>query len=383
MKSVEKLDFLNGLKTLSCILVFNLHFINIFYCGIYSLNPMDFRTSSAEWVIGATPLNLLVNGKVGARMFMLLAGFFAAYRFVITGDRKSLTEGVFKKYFRLVLPILTANLLVLFMLYLGLFHNNDAAKVIGSQVFSGNYYQFAPSFLSAVKESLWSVFTSTSPMSYNAPTWFIFYEFWGTILVAAILSLAGSSKARYAVYLVAAVLLVRTDFLTFICGLVVCDLTYREPVFLKHISGSRLLMAFCLLVGVFLCTFPPIGNHLEGTIYQMFPQKTMLYYAAGSAMILYALLHLKGLQKVLEWKPFTAFSKYSYCFYLLHFPILCTFACGVFLALNDVVQYPLLVIGIYILSFVLTLLAAYVLHTFVERPGLKMADRISKKITVS
>ena len=144
-----------------------------------------------------------------------------------------------------------------------------------------------------------------------------------------------------------------------------------------------MLMTICLLAGVFLCTFPPIGTHLEGTIYQMFPQKTMLYYAVGSAMILYALLHLKGLQKVLEWKPFTAFSKYSYCFYLLHFPILCTFACGVFLALNDAVRYPLLVIGIYILSFVLTLLVAYVLHTYVERPGLKMADRLSKKITVS
>ena len=33
MKQVEKLDYIDGLKVLSCLMIFNFHFINAFYCG--------------------------------------------------------------------------------------------------------------------------------------------------------------------------------------------------------------------------------------------------------------------------------------------------------------------------------------------------------------
>ena len=44
MKQVEKLDYLDGLKVLSCLMIFNFHFINFFYTGAYSLLPEQFHT---------------------------------------------------------------------------------------------------------------------------------------------------------------------------------------------------------------------------------------------------------------------------------------------------------------------------------------------------
>ena len=220
MKQVEKLDYIDGLKVLSCLMIFNFHFINAFYCGFYSLNPADFHTEHLEWIIGSTPLNLIMGGKFGVRMFMTISGFFVGYRFFLTGDKHSLGSGAVKKYFRLVFPILTANIAIFALMKLGLFRNAEASALAGTSVFFGNYNQFAPSLFGAVKEAVWGCF-ATGANQYNGPLWFIYYEFFGTLLVAAILSLVGKSKVRYVAYAIAAILSIRTDFLPFILGCVV------------------------------------------------------------------------------------------------------------------------------------------------------------------
>ena len=212
---VEKLECLEGVKVIACWLVFNFHFTNLFYPGLYSLLPEHFVTTSLEYIIGSTPLNLFVfGGKFGVKVFMLLSGFFVGYRFFITGDKKSLKSGALKKYFRLVFPILVVNILIFFAMFLGLYANKEAAISLGAgaELFMSNYNTFAPNLFMAIKEAIWGCFAA-GVNQYNGPLWFIYYEFFGTLLMAAILALVGESKARYMIYALASLLLLRTDFL--------------------------------------------------------------------------------------------------------------------------------------------------------------------------
>jgi len=375
MKQAVKLDYLDGLKVLSCLMIFNFHFINFFYPGAYSLLPEQFHTQSLEYVFGSTPLNILAGGKFGVRIFMTLSGFFVGYRFFLTGDRKSLKSGVVKKYFRLILPIVTANILIYILMSLGAYQNHNASILAGSEVFVGNYNNFVPGFFGAMKEAFWGCFV-TGENQYNGPLWFIYYEFFGTLLIAAILSLLGESRARYIAYAVAAVICIRSDFLPFILGTVVCDLTYQTPVWLEKLSEQKWLMALVLLGGLFLGSFPPIGERMEGTIYQFFPLKIILFYNVGASMVTYGLLHLKGPAKILSLKPFTWFNQYTYGFYLLHFPVLCTFSCSLYLALQDKMNYHVLAGLNLILSFLLTTILSYLMHVSVEKWGIRLAGRI-------
>ena len=379
MKQAQKLDFVDGLKVLSCLMIFNFHFINFFYCGFYSLLPEDFHTQVVEMFVGSSPLNLIMGGKFGVRIFMTISGFFVGYRFFITGDKSSLSSGVVKKYFRLVFPIITANIAIYAMMKLGLFLNDDASAIIGSHVFVGNYNQFEPSLFAAVWEAVWGCF-ATGANHYNGPLWFIYYEFFGTILVAAILSLLGDSKARYAAYIIGCVLTIRSDFLPFILGAVVCDLTYRPPMWLKKLSEKKWLMWLLLLFGVFLGSYPPIGERLEGTIYAYIPAKVILFYIIGASCVLYAVLHLKASHKVLGSRVVTWLNTYSYGFYLTHFLVLCTFSCGFYLALYKHMNYHLLAVLNYILSFGLTVFISFLIQKFVEIPGMKLANGIAKKL---
>ncbi len=378
MKQVQKLDYIDGLKVLSCLMIFNFHFINFYYCGFYSLLPADFHTTYLEAFIGSTPLNLIMGGKFGVRIFMTISGFFVGYRFFVTGDKSSLSSGVVKKYFRLVFPIITANIAIYSLMKLGLFMNAEASLVAGSQVFVGNYNQFQPSLLAAIWEAIWGCF-ATGANQYNGPLWFIYYEFFGTILVAGILSLLGNSKARYFAYIIGCVLAIRSDFLPFILGAVVCDLTYRPPMWIEKLSKQKWLMWLLLLFGVFLGSYPPIGERLQGTIYQYIPAKVILFYIVGASCVLYALLHLEAPRKVLGSKVIIWLNTYSYGFYLVHFFVLCTFSCGFYLALHERMNYHLLAAINYLLSFGLTVLISFLIHKFVEKPGMKLANGIAAK----
>lgn len=383
--TVEKLDFIDGLKVLSCMMIFNFHFINAFYSGFYSLRPGEYHLPTLEYTVGSTPLNIIMGGKFGVRMFMTISGFFVGYRFFLTGDKRSLTSGVIKKYLRLVFPILTANIAIYVLMKAGLFANAQASALAGTSLYFGNYNQFEPSLPAALYEAVWGCF-ATGLNKYNGPLWFIYYEFFGTILVAAILSLLGNSNARYIAYAVAAVLGIRTDFLPFILGAVVCDLNYRPPVWLQKLEkwkGFTPLMYLLLLFGLFLGSFPPMGERLEGTIYEHIPVKVIEYYILGSSCVLYAVLHLKPCKKILSYKWLTWLNSCSYGFYLTHFFILCTFSCRFYLTLQPYVNYHFIAVLNYLLTLALTILVSTLIKKYVETPGIRLsavaASRLAEK----
>ena len=376
MKQAEKLDYLDALKVLSCLMIFNFHFINFFYPGEYSLLPEHFHTVSLEYWFGSTPLNILAGGKYGVRIFMTLSGFFVGYRFFLTGEKHSLKSGVIKKYFRLILPIVTVNILIFILMSLGAYQNHQASLLAGSDIFVGNYNTFSPNFLAALKEAFWGCFV-TGENQYNGPLGFIYYEFFGTLLIAAILSLLGESRARYIVYAVCALIFIRSDFLPFVLGTVVCDLTYQPLKWFEKIFAKKWINWILLIAALFLGSFPPIGERMEGTIYAFFPLKIILFYNIGASMLIFALLHLKGPAKILSSKVFTWYTPFTYGFYLVHFTILCTFSCKLFLLLESRMSYHVLAILNYVLTLVLTTVISWLLHKFVEKPGIKLAAKVS------
>lgn len=375
MRETKKLDFLDGLKVFSCLLVFEFHFFTFFYPGIYCLMPEYYHVPAVEHLLGTTPLNLIFNGKYTVRIFMALSGFFVGYRYFITGNKDSLKSGIVKKYFRLILPIVFTNIMIYILMKLSLYQNCEASVLANSEIFYGGYNSFAPNLGDALKEALFGCFINGANQ-YNGPLWFIFYEFFGTIMISVIVLLVGDKKWRYVVYAVAALIFVRSDFLSMILGMVVCDLTYREPKWLSKFSSNRWLVGLLLAGCLFLCSFPAVGERYEGTIYQYFPIKVMFYYNVAAPLIIYAILHLKTIPKVLAVKPLTRLSKYTYCFYLIHFPIICTVSCGLFIACYDKMNYHLLVLLDAVLTFIITVLLSMTMYKFIELPGIKMANKV-------
>lgn len=383
MQKVERLDYLNGLKVLAFILVFHVHFFNAFYPGLYSLDPAVFHTSNQiEFLVGATPLNIITAGKFSVKLFMIISGFLAARRFFLTGEEKALSEGAFKKYFRLVLPIVVVNLLVVIAMYAGLYRNDEMALLADSVDLFGNYNQFAPSVFAALKEALFGCFL-TGANAYNGPLWFLEYEFLGTLMVAAILALVGKKKARFVVYGAVCVIFIRSDFLAVFMGLILAEVFYHDYQWVEKLKSMKWLMWLLLAGCLLIATYPPIGdfgNRLEGTIYARIPAKVMIYYILAGTGVFFAVSALEPVKKFLSAKIFGGLSKISYCFYLLHFPIICTVTATVFLSLREKMNYHMLAVLCYFITVATAIPLSCLLHHFVEKPGMKLAEKLAEKL---
>ena len=274
------------------------------------------------------------------------------------------------------------NLLIVLAMYAGLYHNDEAAALGNSVDLFGNYNQFPPSVWEALKEAFFGCFL-TGANAYNGPLWFIQIEFLGTLMVASILALTGKKKARFVVYAVMCMVFIRTDFLAIFMGMILAELLYHDYKWVEKLRSRKVLMWILLIGCLLVATYPPIGdygNRLGGTIYSLLPAKVLLYYIVAGTGYLFAVSALKPVQKFLSIRLFAWLNKISYCFYLVHFPILCTVTSMLFIRLSGKLNYHLIALVCYIVTFALAILVSCVLHRFVEKPGIRLAEKLTKKL---
>ncbi|MBO5292303.1 MAG: acyltransferase [Lachnospiraceae bacterium] len=408
----ERLGFIDGMKAIAAILVFNIHFLNAYYCGVYTLDPAHFHTKmGVEWWIGATPLNLIYAGKVGARLFLTVSAFLMVWSYerqqrgkTDFGQKQRLAEkGLLltplKKYVRLVMPIVVVNLLVCMLMELGCYQNDKAASLAGSQEFFGVYNQFQPKVWEALSEGTFGCFLFGTNR-YNGPLWFIQYEFLGCTLIAGLLFLGRRKKPVYrmAAFLILSVLFVRTDYLCMLLAAAAAELCvygsgrYEDAEAVQNAAGRRrsrvgaadrlwngllmvvdkvtangLCMWICFLGSLFLLTYPSLGR-TEGTMYEWLPPKVLFYYNVALPGLLFAVWHLKPVQRVLDRKLFRKFNRFSYSFYLVHFPVLCTVSSAFFVSMYGKCSYHVLTAMTYFLTFLTSLFLAWILEKCVDRP---------------
>lgn len=392
MRDKNRVGYLDGLKAIATFVVFNIHFLNAYYCGIYTLDARQFHTKSGvEWWIGATPLNLVYAGKVGARLFLAISAFLLVYHFYQKKNRKKLLVSSLKKYVRLAPPILLVNLAVCAWMRMGAYYNARIAALVGSQEHFGVYNQFEPSVWEAVKEALFGCFL-TGSNRYNGPIWFIQYEFLGCLGLAMVTLLIAERRigTRMAVYILLSILLIRTDYLAMVLAAALADLVVWErgqkencqSVFYRclHFVTDRAWMLWLLLLAsLYFLTYPSYGL-VQGTIYEAFPPKVLFYYNVAIPVLLFCVIYSVPVQRMLDKKVLSRFTSISYFFYLIHFPMIATLSAAFFYAMYERMNYHILAALTYVLSFTASVLLAWMLTKWVDRPVQRLADRVEEKL---
>ncbi len=386
----ERLLYLDGMKALALFFVFNTHFLNAFYSGIYTLNPKDFKTSSGvEWIIGATPLNLVYAGKLGARIFLGISAFLVVWNYFNSYKISSpfqFVKSVCKRYLRLLPAIAVVNVLVWAGMMLGLYQNKEAAQLIGTQEFYGVYNQFSPSVVDALKEAIYGCFILGSN-DYNGPLWFIQYEFLGCMLLGLILMVFGKYKLRYLCYGIGIVVFIRSDYLVMIlCALAADVMVHYEDLIEGILATSlipvlrvsvRSLLWLLVIPAFYFATFPSYGTNLENSIYAFLPAKVLFYYNIVIPCILVLIAYLKPLRKVMEWKGFAKLNRISYCFYLIHFPVLCMFSSWFYLNGYQNVNYHILTLLNYVATISIVMILSFFLTKVIDQPAVRLAGFVT------
>jgi len=377
---LKKLEYIDGLKGIGAFMVYLCHFVYAFYYAAYSLLPEHAHTRAAiEVALGKTPLNIFYNGNAMVCLFLVLSGFVLCLSYFKTRERSRLADGAKKRYFRLMPVILAVNILIFLLMCLGLYKNAEVAVFTKSTAWFQDFNQFEPNFLKMLYESLLGCFLRGSN-AYNGVLWTIPYLFWGALIVYLAAFLVGENRLRYVVYGVMILVSLKTDiyFAGIFLGFALCDIFCTRESVLRWYRKLPAVPVLIFLLGFYLLSYPSIGMDMTGTIYAILPSAyTVVYHIAGAFLLTAGVLGSGGLQRFLAWRPFVYLGKISYSLYLLHFPVIATFSCYLFLWLHEKLGYHLTVVLDFVFTTAMVLLISAFSQRYLEPAGKWLEQKVT------
>lgn len=375
---MPKVRYLDGLRGCAAFVVVLHHFAAAFYPASYLGLDLPQHSFLERWLL-TSPLGILMAGNFSVCIFFILSGFVLTRSFFGTGDERTLTSLAFRRYFRLLPPVLFSELVAWALLSANLFPVQEAAALTGSSRWLSQCWAFEPSLAGVLKESFYGVFF-LHQSGYNNVLWTMTWEFLGSFLVFAVAALFGKSRSRPVVYAVLVLLLWRSYYLAFLLGVILSDIACNRPAWFVRL-GRAPVTAVLVAAGLYLGAFPPFMdidspwyNWLKfGFIWDIAPT---LYHIVGALFLMLAVLSSPRLQAFFSAAPAAFLGKISFSLYAIHVIVIGSLSCSLFIALHKLVSYN----AAGILTLAATVLASLALATlvnrFIDEPGIRLSKKI-------
>jgi peptidoglycan/LPS O-acetylase OafA/YrhL len=226
----RKLIELEALRGIAACVVFVHHFL-LHYLPHFHGRPFP----DDPFALVRTPLFALINGSAAVAVFFVLSGFVLTARAFETGTQQSLITGSLKRWPRLALPVVVANIFSGLLLAAGLFVYQDR-----DWLRPDSYGGFGNLLLSAFKEGGVTTFIY-GYANFNVVIWTMHYEFVGSL---------------FAYGLAFAMLMFRSLTNSMLCGLV-------GLIAIALFTGSGAGLYATVIVGVLIARLYVKGNQVK------------------------------------------------------------------------------------------------------------------------
>jgi peptidoglycan/LPS O-acetylase OafA/YrhL len=283
-----------------------------------------------------TPLYALVNGSAAVTIFFVLSGFVLTFHAMENRDWRRILIGVLKRWPRLVLLVVTVNVLSATFFLLGLYR--------GSGWFNLSGFPGADAFeqgISVVKRALaegaFSTFVN-GKADFNSALWTMHYELFGSLAAYATGLVLIFQKSFFRAMMVGAIALVMTATLTgeggvYYAMLVAGALIAR--IYLEREALTRTLdfmnpwrvPVVLVLAGLAVVLFgydgysKPVGFYAFMAPFAS-PQAEPLIHGIAAVIILVLVLFCDPIRKLLIGQAASLLGRLSFPVYLVHLPIL-------------------------------------------------------------
>jgi peptidoglycan/LPS O-acetylase OafA/YrhL len=377
-----KVSYLDGLRGIAAVNVMIMHFFVALAPAMVYGNKYPSHFGSLDQIFSTTPLGLIGAGNFSVCIFFVLSGYVLTQKFFQTKENSIIISSAIRRYLRLFIPVFAAVMLSYLLASTGLYHYYIETMEISAGSNYRNYWTFTPSILDAIKQAVWSSFFVGGTIHYNPVLWTMTIEFYGSMLVFTMALLFGSLRNRWTFYLAAALVFINFYYLAFVIGMVFADLfNGKKPMFK---TDNKIILFIILIFGLFLGSYP-ISPLTEGSLYGFldngfFGAPKVTYHIIGAGMIMYVLLNSRDLQNIFS-SPVPLFlGKISYSLYLVHFLVISSFTCALFLSLYPVFSYGSAVLISVLLSLLLIIPLSYLFYKHVDMAGVKLSKEFYSRL---
>ena len=333
-----RLNYVNGLKGIGCVLVSVGHMAAILLPSLYFGAGCENHTRFEPFIY-ETPLNMLFNSSSALMCFLLLSGFVIPLKKYNKGEGISVLNKWIEKYFRFMPMALIGILFGWFIMKLGLVYSYKMMDLSYSYSYASIYNNFEPAGLFEINgpifEGIIRVFWLNSQI--NSPLGTLKYIWQYSFLLLIFAKWVTDWKCRDCIYGITIISCFYVGQLykyeifylgAMLLGMWVCDGLFN-PKRKKHLDKIPQSAAmFFLGIGLILLSVP-VANPLNG-IYRWVsdvPINHTLYWIIGWALIVLAIANLSFLQKMLSSSILLKLGKVSFAYFAVHWPIIISFSC--------------------------------------------------------
>lgn len=364
-------NYIDGIKALACFSVFIYHF-NLAFEFIF---PSIYNT-----IMKYTPLAISADGNYMVYLFCIISGYLVSYTKI--ENIKQLLMKCVSRYFRLVIPILAAMLLV-WVMEVGIGFSINEAKQLTPNYEIGNYYQNPITLPFIIYEAFIKVWYTSSAII--TPLWMIRYILYGSFLIYTYNYLAYKfPKLQWPILGLYVGVLAMLDFktwmtLTTFLGVLVVKLKSEAklPTFLRAKAFNVITLLLCVVLVWFghSTLFHLINKviHLPNMLDLNGHWKTIYAFA-----LFYCIGNIERIKKALSCRWLLKVSQMAMALFLLHFPWICSFSLKLYFAVFTQMQPGLAYVILLIITTLTVLIISYVFHSLVEENIGRMMKRIFK-----
>lgn len=359
----NKINYLEGLRGLSCMVVLFDHCVNQFYPSLRLTNQSGF-TGTVKDIIAWSPLNIIYSGLISVFIFFILSGFVLSHKYHLTRNFKDIINASRKRYFRLLIPVFFS--LIFFWIC------KEIIEILFKKENNISFFQI-------IKSSFFDIFF-TGENIINGPLWTMHAELVGSFIVFGILAVSHEMRFRWLVYLTALIYTFNTFYFLFILGALLSDLyTSQYHSWIKFLNKKTINTPLLILSLLFI-SYPTIRPGVEiGGIYTYltFPADFSIHtfwHIIGVSIIFLVILNTPSLQKIFNHNLSLFLGKLSFSAYVLHFPIL--LVVREFNIKFNSASLTLLVNSIIVFS--LTLIISIAFEKYIDKNAVIISNKIAK-----
>ena len=317
--SKSRIEWINGLKGMACIMVFCHHFFLSFYDAIYYGFEGNVKTASGiDAAFGTEPIGVLLNGNFAVCLFIMISAFLYAGKVMraTLEDRKLDFFKLFTKRYLRLMPSVALVGIIYYVLTKLLTH-------FGLNPFG---FESALSVSELIQHILIYQWITYDPYILG-PLWCMYVLFLGTF-VASFFSLFSKKNVWYMpfVYGVIAVCayIISPYFMAVILGVMLADFYYFDRLSELHIKISKKVSSYIIgfifiIAGLLLGGYPSYGvptNSLYSLLGKL-PVGFEFLHSAG-AFLLMAGIMLLPKTVILSSRVFGFLGDISFGIYLFH-----------------------------------------------------------------
>lgn len=376
--SKKRIDWLDGIKGISCLFIFFHHFCFQYFPSTYWGTAEKSMANGFDTFLSQSPLGLIVNGNFFVHLFILISGY------VITSviiSMKSQKTGIFiiKRYLKLLFPIAVYALIIFITRFVGYVGQEHFIKNICKEI-----YKTADSLL-------FGILIRGNDGYVGTHLWMMNYIFMGSIFVSIISSLCwiydGKQIIKLNIFIIAILYLLpsqeKIHFASVFLGSTLFMINYYYDI-----KISKFFIPILIILGLFLGAFPTGVTPTNIYKYILIPFDKQngftkfISHSISAFLIILACSKSNTLQTFFSKKIFLFLSKISLWVFLLH-GLIISFINNLFnVFLNYIHNYVFTVSIVFILDLFGIIIVSYLFNKFITPIGNKFINYIVNKLFI-